>query len=100
MQQVIQDLESGDLAKEQLILERSIQDKLQEKLTIKDTIISNYQQKESNFHNEMVVLTEMLNLKDDVIQVSKDETKHYKKQRNLFGAGAGGIIALIILILL
>ena len=100
MQQVIQDLESGDLAKEQLILERSIQDKLQEKIIIKDTIISNYQQKESNFHNEMVVLTEMLNLKDDVIQVSKDETKHYKKQRNLFGAGAGGIIALIILILL
>ena len=31
MQRVIQDLESGDLAKEQLILERDIQDKLREK---------------------------------------------------------------------
>ena len=46
MQRVIQDLESGDLAKEQLILEREIQSKLQEKLSIKDTIIHQYQNKE------------------------------------------------------
>ena len=48
MQRVIQDLESGDLAKEQLILEREIQSKLQEKLSIKDTIIHQYQNKEKN----------------------------------------------------
>jgi hypothetical protein len=100
MQRVIQDLESGDLAKEQLILERDIQDKLKEKLSIKDTIISQYQEKESNFHNEMLVITEMMKLKDGQIQVAKDETKHFKRQRNLFGLGGGGIIALIILILI
>jgi hypothetical protein len=100
MQRVIQDLESGDLAKEQLILERDIQDKLKEKLSIKDTIISQYQEKESNFHNEMVVLTEMMKLKDKQIIVAKDETKHFKKQRNLFGIGSGLFSILIILIAL
>ena len=100
MQQVIQDLESGDLAKEQLILERDIQDKLKEKLSIKDTIIHQYQEKEKNLESEMLVVTEMMKLKDGQIQVAKDETKHYKRQRNLFGLGSGGIIALIILILI
>ena len=99
MQRVIQDLESGDLAKEQLILERDIQDKLKEKLAIKDTIISSYELKEKNFHNEMDVITEVLKLKEDQVQVAKDETKHFKKQRNLFGLGSGGIIVLILLIL-
>ena len=100
MQRVIQDLESGDLAKEQLILERDIQDKLKEKLAIKDTIISSYKLKEKNFHNEMDVITEVLKLKEDQVQVAKDETKHFKKQRNLFGLGSGGIIVLILLILI
>ena len=100
MQRVIQDLESGDLAKEQLILERDIQDKLKEKLAIKDTIISSYELKEKNFHNEMDVITEVLKLKEDQVQVAKDETKHFKKQRNLFGLGSGGIIVLILLILI
>jgi hypothetical protein len=100
MQRVIQDLESGDLAKEQLILEREIQSKLQEKLSIKDTIIHQYQEKEKNLHNELDVISEMMKLKNDQIQVAKDETKHFKRQRNLFGLGSGGIIALIILILI
>ena len=100
MHRVIQDLESGDLAKEQLILERDIQDKLKEKLAIKDTIISSYKLKEKNFHNEMDVITEVLKLKEDQVQVAKDETKHFKKQRNLFGLGSGGIIVLILLILI
>ncbi len=100
MQQVIQDLESGDLAKEQLILERDIQDKLKEKLSIKDTIIHQYQEKEKNLESEILVVAEMMKLKDGQIQVAKDETKHYKRQRNLFGLGSGGIIALIILILI
>ena len=46
------------------------------------------------------MLLEVMKLKDGQIAVAKDETKHYKKQRNLFGVGGGGIIALIILILL
>ena len=100
MQRVIQDLESGDLAKEQLILEREIQSKLQEKLSIKDTIIHQYQNKEKNLHNELSVITEMMKLKDGQIQVAKDETKHFKRQRNLFGLGSGGIIVLILLILI
>ena len=100
MHRVIQDLESGDLAKEQLILERDIQDKLKEKLTIKDTIIESYRRKEKNTESEMIVMAEVLRLKDEKIQVAKNETKHYKKQRNLFSLGSGGIIALIILILI
>lgn len=100
MHRVIQDLESGDLAKEQLILERQIQSKLQEKLTIKDTIIHQYQEKEKNLENELIVISEMMKLKNDQIQVAKAETKHYKRQRNLFGLSSGGIIALIILILI
>ena len=100
MQRVIQDLESGDLAKEQLILERDIQSKLQEKLSIKDTIIHQYQNKEKNLYNELDVITEMMKLKDGQIQVAKDETKHFKRQRNLFGLGSGGIIVLILLILI
>ena len=75
-------------------------DKLQEKLSIKDTIIHQYQNKEKNLHNELSVITEMMKLKDGQIQVAKDETKHFKRQRNLFGLGSGGIIALIILILI
>ena len=100
MHRVIQDLESGDLAKEQLILERDIQDKLKEKLTIKDTIIESYRKKQKNTESEMIVMAEVLRLKDEKIQVAKNETKHYKKQRNLFSLGSGGIIALIILILI
>ena len=73
---------------------------LEKQLAIKDTIISSYKLKESNFRNEMDVITEVMKLKDGQIAVAKDETKHYKKQRNLFGVGGGGIIALIILILL
>ena len=100
MHRVIQDLESGDLAKEQLILERQIQSKLQEKLTIKDTIIHQYQQKEKNLENELIVINEVIRLKDDQINNAKAETKHFKRQRNLFGLSSGGIIALIILILI
>ena len=100
MQRVIQDLESGDLAKEQLILERDIQDKLKEKLSIKDTIIQSYVLKEKNFESEMLVISEMIKLKDDQIVVAKDETKYYKKQRNLFGIGSGLFSILIILIAL
>tara|TARA_R100000426_G_scaffold69982_1_gene48624 strand:- start:193 stop:495 length:303 start_codon:yes stop_codon:yes gene_type:complete len=100
MHRVIQDLESGDLAKEQLILERQIQSKLQEKLTIKDTIIHQYQEKEKNLENELIVINEVIRLKDDQINNAKAETKHFKRQRNLFGLSSGGIIALIILILI
>ena len=59
MQRVIQDLESGDLAKEQLILERDIQDKLKEKLSIKDTIIQSYVLKEK----KMVIKKNTINKK-------------------------------------
>tara|TARA_R110002050_G_scaffold217161_2_gene353190 strand:+ start:1979 stop:2281 length:303 start_codon:yes stop_codon:yes gene_type:complete len=100
MHKVIQDLEIGDLAKEQIVIERQIHKTLEKQLAIKDTIISSYKLKESNFQNEMDVITEVMKLKDGQIAVAKDETKHYKKQRNLFGVGGGGIIALIILILL
>ena len=100
MHKVIQDLEIGDLAKEQIVIERQIHKTLEKQLAIKDTIISSYKLKESNFQNEMDVITEVMKLKDGQILVAKDETKHYKKQRNLFGVGGGGIIALIILILL
>jgi hypothetical protein len=48
----------------------------------------------------MVVLTEMMKLKDKQIIVAKDETKHFKKQRNLFGIGSGLFSILIILIAL
>ena len=100
MHKVIQDLEIGDLAKEQIVIERQIHKTLEKQLSIKDTIISSYKQKESNFQSEMDVISEVIRLKDDQIVVAKDETKHYKKQRNLFGMGSGGIILLIILIVL
>ena len=100
MHKVIQDLEIGDLAKEQIVIERQIHKTLEKQLSIKDTIISSYKQKESNFQSEMDVITEVIKLKDGQILVAKDETKHYKKQRNLFGLGSGGIILLIILIVL
>ena len=100
MHRVIQDLESGDLAKEQLILERDIQDKLKDQISIKDTIIESYIKKEKNRESELLVMSEVLKLKDEKIKVAKDETKHYKKQRNLFGMSSGVITVLIILIAL
>ena len=100
MHKVIEDLESGDLAKEQLILERDIQDKLKDQISIKDTIIESYIKKEKNRESELLVMSEVLKLKDEKIKVAKDETKHYKKQRNLFGMSSGVITVLIILIAL
>ena len=100
MHRVIEDLESGDLAKEQLILERDIQDKLKDQISIKDTIIESYIKKEKNRESELLVMSEVLKLKDEKIKVAKDETKHYKKQRNLFGMSSGVITVLIILIAL
>ena len=59
-----------------------------------------YLLKEKNFESEMLVISEMMKLKDEQIVVAKDETKHYKKQRNLFGIGSGLFSILIILIAL
>ena len=56
MHKVIQDLEIGDLAKEQIVIERQIHKTLEKQLAIKDTIISSYKLKESNFQNEMDVI--------------------------------------------
>tara|TARA_Y100000310_G_scaffold265467_1_gene276519 strand:+ start:141 stop:560 length:420 start_codon:yes stop_codon:yes gene_type:complete len=85
----IQDIESGDLAKEQLILERSIQEHLQQQLEVKDTIINTYIEKETSFSTEINLLNEIIIKKDEQVDLFKKQSRKYLRQRNI--AVVGGV---------
>ena len=98
--QAIQDIEAGDLATKQLILEQKIQKTLRDQLSLKDSVITTYQEKQNTFETEIGLLDQTVSIKDEQIELQKKLAKKYKRQRNGILAGAGSAIILFIVLIL
>jgi len=98
--QAIQDIEAGDLAVKQLILEQKIQKTLRDQLSLKDSVITTYQEKQNTFETEIKLLNETISTKDDQIDLQKKLATKYKRQRNGILAGAGSAIILFMVLIL
>ena len=98
--QAIQDIEAGDLATKQLILEQKIQKTLRDQLSLKDSVITTYQEKQWSLETEIRLLNETVSTKDEQIELQKKLAKKYKRQRNGILAGAGSAIILFIVLIL
>ena len=98
--QAIQDIEAGDLATKQLILEQKIQKTLRDQLSLKDSVITTYQEKQNTFETEIGLLDQTVSTKDEQIELQKKLAKKYKRQRNGILAGAGSAIILFIVLIL
>ena len=98
--QAIQDIEAGDLATKQLILEQKIQKTLRDKLSIKDSVIATGSDIIWSLETEIRLLNETVSTKDEQIELQKKLAKKYKRQRNGILAGAGSAIILFIVLIL
>jgi len=98
--QAIQDIEAGDLATKQLILEQKIQKTLRDQLSIKDSVIATGSDIIWSLETEIRLLNETVSTKDDQIELQKKLAKKYKRQRNGILAGAGSAIILFIALIL
>ena len=98
--QAIQDIEAGDLATKQLILEQKIQKTLRDQLSLKDSVITTYQEKQNTFETEIGLLDQTISTKDEQIELQKKLAKKYKRQRNGILAGAGSAIILFMVLIL
>jgi len=98
--QAIQDIEAGDLATKQLILEQKIQKTLRDQLSIKDSVIATGSDIIWSLETEIRLLNETVSTKDEQIELQKKLAKKYKRQRNGILAGAGSAIILFIVLIL
>jgi len=98
--QAIQDIEAGDLATKQLILEQKIQKTLRDQLSIKDSVIATGSEIIWSLETEIRLLNETVSTKDEQIELQKKLAKKYKRQRNGILAGAGSAIILFIALIL
>jgi len=100
LQQVIKDLEYGDLATKELDLTHEINMRLQSIITVQDSIITVYKNKESMYDTEIILLNRKLDVNDTQLQLYQDRLNQYKTERNIaIGTGAGIIIAMLTVIL-
>lgn len=96
LQHVIKDLETGDLATKELALERRINIQLQTTVSVKDSIIGIYQEKETMYDQEIMLLKRTIDTKDEQIQLYQDKMNQYKTERNIaIGTGATIIIGIL-----
>ena len=98
--QAIQDIEAGDLATKQLILEQKIQKTLRDQLSIKDSVIATGSDIIWSLETEIRLLNETVSTKDEQIELQKKLAKKYKRQRNGILAGAGSAIILFLVLIL
>jgi hypothetical protein len=98
--QAIQDIESGELAIKQLILEQKIQKTLREQLSLKDSVVTVYQEKQGTFETEIGLLNQTVSTKDEQIELQRQLAKKYKRQRDGILAGAGASIILFMVLIL
>lgn len=98
--QAIQDIEAGDLATKQLILEQKIQKTLRDQLSIKDSVIATGSDIIWSLETEIRLLNQTVSTKDEQIELQKKLAKKYKRQRNGILAGAGSAIILFIVLIL
>jgi hypothetical protein len=98
--QAIQDIEAGDLATKQLILEQKIQQTLRDQLSLKDSVIATGSEIIWSLETEIRLLNETVSTKDEQIELQKKLAKKYKRQRNGILAGAGSAIILFIVLIL
>jgi hypothetical protein len=98
--QAIQDIEAGDLATKQLILEQKIQNTLRDQLSIKDSVIATGSDIIWSLETEIRLLNQTVSTKDEQIELQKKLAKKYKRQRNGILAGAGSAIILFIVLIL
>ena len=96
----IQDIEAGDLATKQLLLEQKIQETLKQQLTVKDSVITTYEEKNKSYELEIGLLNQTVTTKDQQIDLHKKNAKKYRRQRNGILAGAGSAIVLFLVLIL
>jgi len=96
----IQDIEAGELAIKQLILEQKIQKTLREQLSLKDSVITVYVEKQETFETEIELLDKIVSTKDKQTELQRQLAKKYKRQRDGILAGAASSIILFMVLIL
>jgi len=94
----IQEIELGDFCKEELQLVKGNYEIVNQQLHLKDSIIIQYQLKESTFLRDIQNLNQVIQHKEDLRLISEKKAKKYKRQKNgMLIGGAAATIGIIIL---
>lgn len=90
---VIKDLITGDEAKEELGLSVKKFQLLEQKIVLKDSVITNLNDQISNFNTMMTTKQDQLNLSQELSKKLQKDLKKQKLKTKL--AGGAGVIAVI-----
>ena len=95
---VIKDLLTGDEAKEELVLSSKIFKLLEQKVELKDSIISNLNNKISNFNSIMLTKDNQLGLSQELTKKLQLDLKKQKLKTKLVGlAGIGVVVGILVI---
>jgi hypothetical protein len=95
MKKIILDLESGDLARQELAIVYSINTDLNNAIALKNSIILNHQKKETTYINDINSYKLVIDVKNTQIELAKAEAKKYRRQRNGVLIGGSALILTI-----
>lgn len=95
MKKIILDLESGDLARQELAIVYSINTDLNNAIALKNSIILNHQKKETTYINDINSYKLVIDAKNTQIELAKAEAKKYRRQRNGVLIGGSALILTI-----
>ena len=96
---VIKDLITGDGAKEELVLTTDKINLLEQKIVLKDSVITNLNDQISNFNTMMSTKQDQLNLSQELSKkLQKDLKKQKLKTKLAGGAGVVAVIAVAVLL--
>lgn len=97
---VIEDLVSGDAAKEELFLTKEQIATLNQKISIKDSIITKKDAIIGNYEEILGTKDEQLGLSKELTGKLKTDLKKQKAKAKMFGLGSGALGILAILLVL
>lgn len=83
MKEIILDLESGDEARRELAYVYSINLDLKNTIALKNSVILNYDKKETTYINDINAYKQMIDVQNKQIELVKAEARKYRRQRNI-----------------
>ena len=95
---VIKDLLTGDEAKDELVLSVKKFQLLEQKVVLKDSVISNLNDQITNFNSMILTKNDQLSLSEELSKKLKKDLQKQKLKTNLVGlAGIGVAVGILVI---
>ena len=95
---VIKDLLTGDEAKDELVLSVKKFQLLEQKVVLKDSVISNLNDQITNFNSMILTKNDQLSLSEELSKKLKKDLQKQKLKTKLVGlAGIGGAVGILVI---